>query len=147
MKRGSTFFVLLAALPVAALTGCNPYDEGGAGGAYDTFSYVSTPNQPKTITIVDTRDASVIWTYEVPVGRKLVISFYADRFENNPNRPDLMRWGEMPASARYGDLHNEMAMTHSRRVDMVLREPGESAPGAKIKAPGTATAKTKSDLY
>lgn len=146
MKRGSTFFALLA-LPAVALTGCNPYVEGGAGGSYDTFTYVSTPDQPKTITVVDTRDNSVIWTYELPVGRQLVISFMADRFENNPNRQDLMRWGEMSPTTRYGDLHNEMAMPKTRRIDWSMREPGESTPGAKTKAPGTAGAKGKSDLY
>ncbi len=147
MKRGSTFFALLA-LPAVVLTGCNPYEEGGAGGSYDTFSYTSYSDLPKTITLVDTRDNSVIWTYEVPVGRKLVISFFQDRFEDNPNRPDLMRWSEMSDSTRYGDLKSEMAVPRTRRIDMGLREPGESEPGAKVKAPGTTGAgKTKSDLY
>ena len=146
MKRHRSS-ALLALLPLAAvLTGCNSYTEGGAGGSYDTFTYVSYSDQPKTITLVDWRDSSVIWTYEVPVGRKLVVSFVKDRFEQSPNRPDLMRWGEMAESTNYGELRNEMAVPRTRRVDVGLREAGESAPGAKGKAPGTAAAKVRSDL-
>jgi hypothetical protein len=115
-------------------TGCNPYDEGGSQASYDVAPFVSTSHQPKTVSIVDTRDGSIVWTWEIPVGKKLVIDFDQDKFKDNPNRPDVMRWQEMDADQRYGSLNNEMAVPRTRRIDWFLREPGEAAPGAKPKA-------------
>jgi hypothetical protein len=57
-----------------------------------------------------------------------------------------MRWGEMSANISYGELKNEMAVPKTRRVDWTLREAGESAPGAKAKPAGTASARPRGDL-
>lgn len=135
MRHTLSLFVLPVILSVISASGCNPYREGGAEASYDTTTYVSTPHLPKTVIVRDTRDGSEIWSYEVPVGRKLVVEFLPDRNENLPDRPDMMRWGEMDPDDQYGSLKNEMAVPKSRILKLVLREPGESAPGAKSKAP------------
>lgn len=119
-------------LSVAALSGCNPYREGGSESSTDTNVYVSTSDSPKTIIVRDTRDRSEIWSYEVPVGSKLVVEFFPDRFDS-PTRPDLMRWGEMAPDNNYGSLRNEMAIPKTRIIEMQIRPTGESAPGVKPK--------------
>jgi hypothetical protein len=120
------------ALPLLAVSGCNPYREGGSEASYDGNVYVSTSDQPKTVFLRDTRDGSEIWSYEIPVGRKLVVQFFHDRYDNS-TRPDMMRWDEMAPDNNYGSLKNEMAVPKTRIIGFDLREPGESAPGVKPK--------------
>ena len=140
MRPTPTLFALSMILPVILAAGCNPYREGGAEASYDTTTYVSTSQLPKTVIVRDTRDGSEIWSYEVPVGRKLVVEFLPDRNENLPARPDMMRWGEMDPDDQYGSLKNEMPVPKSRILKLVLRDPGESAPGVKSKAPRASSA-------
>jgi hypothetical protein len=124
----------LIAGSAAMAGGCNPYDVGGAQASYGTETVVSTSDLPISVNVVDWRDGSILWSYEVPVGRKLVIDFDQDHYKDNPNRPDRLRWQEMSPDQRYGSLNNEMAVPRTSRVDKVLRAPGEAAPGAKPKA-------------
>lgn len=140
MATRTTFrrsLLLASTLPAGILAllaaGCGGYQIGGGGVSDGTHTFPSTSENPQTITLVDWRDGSVIWSYEVPVGRKLVAKFYDDRFETSPNRPDLMRWEEMPLSQNYGSLNNEMAVPRTRKFILDQRTPGEAAPGAKTK--------------
>jgi hypothetical protein len=105
------------------------HDEGGTGMSQDTFVYVSRPHEPKTVTLIDTRSGEAIWTYDVPVGSKLVIDFEADESEGIPERPDLMRWELMNDTELMGRLDNAIPVpaATARRLDVTLRPSPETA--------------------
>lgn len=118
-------------LAVLAASGCQRYLEGGSGMADDTHTYVSTSELPKTVTLKDTTSHEVLWTVEVPVGRKLVVRFYPDRFKDNQAAPDMMRWDLIDPDRETGELVNVAAVPKSRILEWTLREPGERVPNAK----------------
>jgi len=133
--RGTTLFLSLAAAGLALTAGgCWPgYYEGGnyrtRGGGLHT--YVSTEWQPKTITLVDTRTGSAMWSVDIPVGKQLVIWFEEGESNAGPDLPDLMRWEIMAANTHSGALDNAMPVPgkDSRRLDMTLRAAPEMAAG------------------
>lgn len=130
-----------AALGLAGgLAGCNRFVEGGAGVSYDTHTYVSTSEQPKTVSLIDTRTDEVMWTVEVPVGRKLVVRFVNNYYPQNRSFPDQMRWDLIDPDAVYGGLANEMPVPTSRRLQMELRTPGEFAPNDRPRTASTPAA-------
>jgi hypothetical protein len=148
MKRNRTVSGLGLVCTAAGLlitAGCNPYQEGGSGISTDTFSYVSTSESPKTVLLKDSRSKEVLWTVEVPVGQKLVVSFHNGVYTESPAFPDRMRWDLIPADQEYGELHNEMGVPTSRVLEVELREPGEFPHNAKKrKASGAAQPGAKS---
>lgn len=139
----------LAALALCAglLGGC--YTEGGGQMSMDRFTYVSTPSQPKTITLVDTRTFESIWSIDVPVGQQVALQFMKnpknrEGIPPDPYRPDLMRWSLMKAYDMGGDLDNSIAVppSYSRRLEMKLRpspempDPAATLPGKSVKQLG-----------
>ncbi len=105
-----------------AASGC--YKEGGVGISNDTHVYVSTSHQPKTITLVDTRTGDAFWSQEVPVGKKLIVTFVTDGGTDGGFTPDLMQWGMVDASNTYSgrtDSDTPVPGRLDRRLDMELR--------------------------
>lgn len=90
MRRTS---VLVAGLLIA-VGGCaipGNY-EGGSFYSQDKHVYVSRAHFPVTVSVIDTRDQQTIWTYDLPVGQKLICRFYTNRNKDNPALPDQMQW-------------------------------------------------------
>lgn len=124
----------LAAIPFLAtlsLTGCwglPGHMEGGNRRSIDRHTYVSRPLEPKTINLIDTRTGETLWTYEIPVGRKLSIQFYQNR-NDDPNFPDEMRWDEMAESEDLASLSNAMPVPPSsaRKISWDIRPVPEYA--------------------
>jgi hypothetical protein len=134
---GMAVGVALGVVVALGLSGCNRFIEGGAGVSYDTHTYVSTSEQPKTVSLIDTRTDEVMWTVEVPVGRKLVVRFVSNYYPQNRSFPDQMRWDLIDPDAVYGGLANEMPVPTSRRLQMELRTPGEFAPNDRPRTAAT----------
>jgi len=90
----------------------------------DEFTYVSTPYEPITITLIDTRDNQEFWSADVPVGKKLTIRFYPNKGEGSDYAPDVMRWSIYDNKIKQTRLRNQMTVppANSRRIDMALRE-------------------------
>lgn len=138
IRRTSAVSSRLAILGAAALTaaagGC--YTEGGQMMSIDRFTYKSTPAQPKTITLVDTRTGEQIWSYDVPVGQRLSMQFYDGKSED-PWRSSLMRWDVAPGESIFGELKNQIAVPdrYSRRLDMKLRPAPELPTAAPVEPP------------
>jgi hypothetical protein len=106
----------------------------------DRYGYVSTPWQPKTVSVIDTVSGETVWSVDVPVGQRLAMQFRENRRGStgeavDPSRPDVLQWELMPASREHGELHNQIAVpaSHTRRVEMKLR-PTPEAPGAIARA-------------
>lgn len=119
----------LLAASTATLPGCASYSPGGDGVSRDAFTFASTSHDPKTVQLKDTRTGEVLWTYEIPVDRELVVRFYPGRNSTNLEMPDEMRWEEWEKDRRHGSLENKMPVPHYdyRRLDVTIRKP-EPAP-------------------
>jgi hypothetical protein len=132
MNRLAATSILSLALAAGALctSGCASYTPGGGGISRDAFTYISTSHSPKSLQLKDTRTGEVLWTYEIPVERELVISFYEGRNRENIEMPDEMRWEEWEKGRSHGTLDNRMPVPEMiyRRIDVTIRKP-EPSPG------------------
>lgn len=129
---GSRTFALAAMLTLAgvsSLAGC--YNEGGIGYSRDAYAYVSTSWQPKTITLKDTRTGQDFWSVDVPVGKKLVITFSEDTGTKDSYTPDMMSWAICDEKDENPRLGNTLAVPnkHARRLDMTIRPTPELPDG------------------
>jgi hypothetical protein len=125
------YSVLLAAAAAGTMAGCWPgYRPGGSQASYDEYTYVSTPDEPKTVKLLESTTNTTIWTVEVPIGKELVVKFYEDHDPKNTTRPTLMRWEIFEAGHEFGELHNAMPVPDAahRRVDWFLRKNGTAVP-------------------
>lgn len=134
MRLVNAVLVLAAAF---SLLGCTAgYHPHGQGRSNDTFTYISTSHEPKTITLVDTRSGEKLWTCEIPVGQQLVVRFLDD--ERAESRGwDTMKWRLMPAWTAWGTLDNAMSVppNTARRIDMTLRKGPEFVVAEATPAP------------
>ncbi len=123
----------------AGLSGCIGYSPGGNMASNDEYTYWSTPHLPQTVTLIDTRTGEKIWTYEIPVGKQLVMHFYTDEYPG-ANFTDSMRWDIMDVETSFGHMKNEMPVPghFARRVDVEVRPSPEAAPPSTTTASGGA---------
>lgn len=133
-----------AALAMALSTGCFGHNPGGNMSSNDFFTYESTPHMPLSVTLVDTRDGSELWSVDVPVGQKLAMGFHEERSRQaDIDTPDLMRWEIYSASLRSNSLRNAMAVppSEARRLELVVREGPEYpvAPAPSVRVEPVAT--------
>ena len=129
MRSGSSatrLSILLVALGAATLpAGC--YYPGGPLYSADRFTYESTPWQPWTVTLFDTRTGEAVWSVDVPVGEQVVVGF-SQGTGPNEYKPDEMIWQLMPLGERFGTLANRMPCppVGARRLEPTLRPVPES---------------------
>ncbi|MCC7388010.1 MAG: hypothetical protein IT431_04495 [Phycisphaerales bacterium] len=105
------------------------YDEGGSGASIDEFTYVSTSESPKTVTVVDTRTQETVFALDIPVGQQLVLNFDDKSADRDKYMSGTMRWGVMSAGDRFGSKRNRVDVppAGSRRIDLTVREGPEVA--------------------
>lgn len=124
MRSGSSatrLSILLVALGAATLpAGC--YYPGGPLYSADRFTYESTPWQPWTVTLFDTRTGEAVWSVDVPVGEQVVVGF-SQGTGPNEYKPDEMIWQLMPLGERFGTLANRLPCppVGARRLEPTLR--------------------------
>lgn len=125
--------ISLALLGVALLTlmtgGCVKQlvtnSPGGSMRSTDSFTYISTPFEPLTVTLYDYRDSEPLWTVDVPVGQKVTLRFLENRAKEGTNRrPDIMQWAIYDQQKRRMDLSNTMAVpsADSRMLKVSIRD-------------------------
>lgn len=114
--------VFVGAALLTALQAC--YKQGGTFSSEDLFTYHSTIDTPKRITVMDLRSKTPIWTVDIPVGQQLVMDFSDNYFKNDPTYPAQMRWALMKLGKLSGQLPNSMAAppSYARRVDVEFYE-------------------------
>src|SRR5437773_5544586 len=135
---------LFAAAAFAGLAACWPgHRPGGSEQSIDEHTYISTPDFPKTVRVVDWTTNTTLWSVDVPVGKQVTIRFYDDHDPKNTARPALMRWEIYEAGNEFGDLHNAMPVPdagHRKIVWDVQKTPAvptpENTEGARSPAPG-----------
>lgn len=107
----------------------------------DQFTYESTPTLPITVNVIDIRTEEVVWTMDVPVGRKVTLRFYPEKSEGYEDFPDLMKWEVQGNEDFAGILRSSTTVPDrwSRRIDVSLREVPEFYPGAIPRADASTT--------
>lgn len=119
----ATLGLLALSLAGSTLAGC--YAEGGPWYSADSYAYVSREWEPKTVTLRDTRTGQDFWSIDVPVGKKLLMSFDDEAGSKNGYTPSLMTWGLVEENYDLGcpDLKNTLAVppASGRRVDVAIR--------------------------
>ncbi len=114
----NTRILMTAALAITAtlaMTGCfkSLYSNtpGGNMRSTDSFTYISTPFEPLTVTLYDHRDDEPLWTVDVPIGQKVTIRFLENRAKDGTTRrPDIMQWAIYDQTKRRASLENTMAV-------------------------------------
>lgn len=135
---------LIAAASLASLAGlCSCAGIGSEGGplmSLDSFTYVSTAWQPKTISLYDTRTGESLWSVDIPVGKQLWVGFRKG-VGNNEYRPDEMSWDITWEGRQLGSRGNKMSVPpeSARRLEMTLRAAPEMP---KSELPGSPYATT-----
>lgn len=112
----------LPLLGLLLLTGC--YTEGGPGFSIDQHVYVSRPWQPWTVTLRDTRTGQEFWSMDVPVGKKLIVSFSENTGSNDKYTPDVMKWAVVDEDREtFVSITNSLPVppANSRRLEPALR--------------------------
>lgn len=133
MPRTTPAFLLAAMVSAVALTqGCVMHGRtpGGNLRSNDVHTYLSTPEQPMTVSLVDTRDGAAVWSYDIPVGKKLSLEFHSDRSED-ATLPDKMMWELMEPDEHSMRMRSEIAVppAQSRRLEVSLRDSMEAPEG------------------
>lgn len=86
----------------------------GLGSSDDSHTFVSTPSSPKTVFLKDFRTGETVWTYQVPVGGKLKVSF-SNRGSAEESGQDEMRW-ELSGAGRSSEGSSVPCPPASSRV-------------------------------
>ncbi len=147
----STFTSLtlgLALCATAGLSGC--WSPGGSRGwVKDAYTYESSSMIPQTVTVKDTRTGETLFSYDIPVGRQLVVRFFADHTPDDAAFPDLMMWDDWEIGTRFGSPSKELAVppASGRMLEVSVRKSPEmpeamraGASTAATPAPGTPAA-------
>lgn len=123
-----TSTILVGLLALAGGCAVPGHYEGGSLKSLDKGVYESTTWQPKTVTLVDTRNGETLKSWEVPVGKRLIMRFYRNT-SDNPAMPDTVRWTMAEAQTHWSTLENGMDVPRSseRRIDVQLRPAPEQA--------------------
>ncbi|HRJ49015.1 MAG TPA: hypothetical protein PKU91_00670 [Phycisphaerales bacterium] len=135
-RMNTTISVIALTTSLAVLAGCGAtYKPGGDGFSRDAFTYFSTSHRPVTVQLKDTRTTEVLWTYEIPADRELVVRFYPGRNSDNPDYPDEMRWEEWEIGRQSGALENKMPVPNERyrRMDYFNRRPEPAATRTSVR--------------
>lgn len=121
--------IALTLLSTLALGGCFKQlvsnEPGGNMRSTDSFTYISTPFEPLTVTLYDFRDSEPLWTVDVPIGSKVTVRFLENQAkEGTTRRPDIMQWAIYDKDKRRTDLENKMAVPGSdaRMLKVSIRD-------------------------
>lgn len=98
---------------------------GGSHRSSDSYTYISTPFEPLTVTLYDQRDNEPLWTVDVPIGQKVTVRFLSNKSkEGTTRRPDIMQWEMYDQTKRRANLTNTMAVpgADSRLLRVAIRD-------------------------
>lgn len=118
------------------LGGCYAPDGGLMPASNGTFTYYSTTDSPKTISIIDVRTEESFFAMELPVGRQLTFKFLHGGGSDKITAPDRMQWEVYPLGTKTGRLTNQMTVPppSARRIQVALR-PAPEWPTPDERAP------------
>lgn len=109
-----------------ALGGC--WSPGGTRGwSPNSYTYESSSMIPQTVSLKDTRTGETLFSYDIPVGRQLVIKFHKDHTPEDAAYPDLMKWDDWEIGTRFGMPDKELAVppASARMLEVSVRKSPE----------------------
>ncbi|MFM7481117.1 MAG: hypothetical protein ACKO4V_08340 [Planctomycetota bacterium] len=122
----------VAVLAVCCLGGCYSPDGAFMPSTGRGFTYISTPTQPVTVTLIDTRNNESFYKMDIPAGQQLTFRFSDGTTTNDSAKaqPVTMSWGMWTAGDQVGSLSNQMTAPPAscRRIDITYRTPPEDPP-------------------
>ena len=121
-----TTLIAASALGLTLLSGCSYMSPGNPLSSRDEYNYPSTSTMPQTVVLRDLRTDEVLYTWEVPVNKKVFVRFMKNRAEpNNESNPDQCEWVIYPIGYRNPPLSNRLRFNvppaDSRRLDLFTR--------------------------
>jgi len=122
-------FKLLGTVAAMALcTGCVhfPY-----GQSLNRHNFVSTPQMPVTLQLLDTMTGETVWELEVPINKMAVVDLDHDARWTAAQTPHMpateIRWGIFEPSQRVGMLNEKKPLSGNPvLLKYVIRERGET---------------------
>ncbi|MBX9735597.1 MAG: hypothetical protein K2X32_01610 [Phycisphaerales bacterium] len=130
----------LALCATAGLAGC--WSPGGSRGwVKDSYTYESSSMVPQTVSVKDTRTGETLFSYDIPVGRQLVVRFFADHTPEDAAFPDLMKWDDWEIGTRFGSPSKELAVppASGRMLEVSVRKSPEMPEAMRAGASASAT--------
>lgn len=144
-RSARTVVAAVAVAGLVALTGCAANVNFPYWASLDKHNFVSTPNMPLTLTLVNSNTGQTVWSLDVPVGKMAVVDFDGDARwtpAQTPGMPaDKIQWDLFDPGDRIGTLDYEKELdggpvvlkvsVRSTEVEPGPGEPAESAEEAK----------------
>lgn len=111
---------------VAMLSGCSYLSPGNPMRSNDEYNYTSSSTMPQTVVLRDLRTDEVLFTWEIPVNKKVFIRFYPGLAEPKTEAtPDQCEWLYYPIDLSDPPLENRVRFNvpadNSRRLELFLR--------------------------
>ncbi len=108
------------------LGGC--WSPGGTRGwSPDSYTIESSSMIPQTWSLKDTRTGETLFSYDIPVGRQLVVKFHKNHTPEDAAYPDLMKWDDWEIGTRFGSPEKELAVppASARLIEVSVRKSPE----------------------
>jgi hypothetical protein len=136
MPRAFLSAKTLIAAPVLTLSllgGCGYMADGNPLSSREEFNYRSTSTMPQTVVLRDLRTDEVLYTWEVPVNKKLYVRFLTNKAQPmTESNPDQCEWLIYSIDRWNPPLENRLRFNvppnNSRRLDLYER-PSPELPG------------------
>lgn len=85
------------------------------GSSLDKHMYVSTPEMPLSLKLLDTSTGEVVWSLDVPIYKKAVIDLDHDDKWTPAQTPHIpateIKWGIFEPDSRFGQLENSQKLS------------------------------------
>ena len=116
-----------SALPLLALGACYSPDGGIMPSTGRGFVYISTPMQPTSVAVVDTRTQEAFFAMDIPPGKQLTFNFIEDGGDDPVYSPARMVYSVWDAGNQIGTLDNQLTCPPAscRRIDVSYRKAPE----------------------
>jgi hypothetical protein len=124
--------ITVVSLVACSVCGCYSPDGAFMPSTGRGFTYISTPTQPVTVTLIDTRTNESFYKMDIPAGQQLTFRFSDGTTTNDSAKakPVTMSWGMWAAGDQVGSLRNQMTAPPAscRRIDITYRTAPEDPP-------------------
>ena len=133
MRRTCLFLASRVAMLAA---GCYSPDGGLMPSTGRGFVYQSTPMQPTTVSLIDTRTQEAFFSMDIPPGKQLQFNFLSGGGDDPVYTPDRMVYAVWEIGNQIGTLDNQLTCPPAscRRIDVTFRKAPEwSTPDNEVR--------------
>lgn len=119
--------ILLSVVVVLLLAGCYSPDGGLAPTTSRGWTYISTPMQPVSVAVVDTRTQEAFFAMDVPPGKQLTFNIIEGGGDDPVYTPNRLVYSVWEAGTQIGTLDNQLTAPPMSccRIDVSFRQAPE----------------------